>query len=110
MFPFEHIITINKGSKAPVYKQIAVSVINAIRNGTLKAGTDLPGSRELAKMLGVHRRTVIAAYEELGAQDWVLIQPKKNVTVSERIPVLKPQKWGQEHVLTSYEHSFGLPF
>ncbi|RFS20141.1 PLP-dependent aminotransferase family protein [Chitinophaga silvatica] len=110
MLPFEHIISINKNSKAPVYRQIAVSIINAIRNGTLKAGTDLPGSRELAKMLGVHRRTVIAAYEELGAQDWVLILPKKNVTVSERIPILKPQQWDTGQELTSYENQFALPF
>lgn len=79
MFPFEHIITIDKEKKLPVYRQIAISIINAIRNGNVKAGMALPGTRELAKTLGVHRKTVIAAYEELNAQDWILIIPRKQV-------------------------------
>ncbi|MCI3937195.1 PLP-dependent aminotransferase family protein [Chryseobacterium aahli] len=111
MLPYEHIIVIDKESKIPVYRQIAVSIINAIRNGTLKAGTHLPGSRELAKTLGVHRKTVIAGYEELDAQDWIVIIPRKYVAVSEHIPLLKPQKWSEpNNVLTAYEHDLDIPF
>lgn len=110
MFPFESIISIDKESKTPVYKQIAFSIIDAIRSGRLKAGLHLPGSRELAKILRVHRKTVIAAYEELNAQDWIMIIPRKHVAVSERIPVLKPQKWDASTGLSSYENRFNLPF
>jgi GntR family transcriptional regulator/MocR family aminotransferase len=110
MFPFESIITIDKEQKEPVYKQIAFFIINAIRGGTLKAGTHLPGSRQLAKILGVHRKTVIAAYEELNAQDWIVIIPRKHVSVSERIPLLKPQKWNIKTSLRSYENDLGLSF
>lgn len=110
MFPYEHIIIIDKESKIPVYRQIAISIINAIRNGTLKAGTHLPGSRELAKTLGVHRKTVIAGYEELDAQDWIMIIPRQYVAVSEHIPLLKPQKWSEPNILTSYENDLNVPF
>ncbi|WP_306350144.1 PLP-dependent aminotransferase family protein [Flavobacterium sp. '19STA2R22 D10 B1'] len=110
MFPYKNIIIIDKKQKVSVYKQIAFCFINAIRNGTLKAGTHLPGSRELAKILGVHRKTVIAAYEELDAQDWILIVPRKHVSVSERIPLLKPQKWNIPTLLLSYENEFNLSF
>lgn len=111
MFPYEHIIIIDKESKIPVYRQIAVSIINAIRNGTLKAGTHLPSSRELAKTLGVHRKTVIAGYEELDAQGWIMIIPRKHVAVSEHIPLLKPQKWSEpNNVLTAYENDLDIPF
>ncbi len=110
MFPYEHIILIEKESKIPVYRQIAVSIIHAVRNGTLKAGTHLPGSRELAKTLGVHRKTVIAAYEELDAQDWIRIVPRKYVAVSERIPMLNPQKWNAPGILTSYKNDLNVPF
>ncbi|MBA5791885.1 PLP-dependent aminotransferase family protein [Flavobacterium sp. xlx-214] len=110
MFPFEHIIQIDKTSKVSIYKQIAFSIIDAIRNGTLKAGTHLPGSREMAKMVDVHRKTVIAAYDELNAQDWIVIVPRKYVSVSDRIPLLEPKKWNVSNAKTSYENSFQLPF
>lgn len=110
MFPYEHIIIINKESKIPIYRQIAISIINAIRNGTLKAGTHLPGSRELAKTLGVHRKTVIAGYEELDAQGWIMIIPRQYVAVSEHIPLLKPQKWSEQNILTPYENDLNVPF
>lgn len=110
MFPYEHIIQIEKESKVPVYRQIAISIINAIRNGTLKAGTHLPSSRELAKTLGVHRKTVIAGYEELNAQDWIMIVPRKHVAVSEHIPLLKPRKWSEPNIQTPYENDLNVPF
>ncbi len=110
MLPYDHIIILDKERKIAVYKQIAVSIIGAIRNGTFKAGTHLPGSRELAKTLGVHRKTIIAAYEELDAQNWVTIVPRKYVAVSEHIPSLKPQKWGEPSIRTSYENDLSIPF
>lgn len=110
MLPYEHIISIEKESKVPVYRQIAISIIHAIRNGTLRPGTHLPGSRELAKTLGVHRKTVIAAYEELDAQDWIRVVPRKYVAVSEHIPLLRPQKWSEVNVLNGYENNLDLPF
>lgn len=110
MFSYEHIIPIEKKSKIPVYRQIAISIINAIRNGILKPGTHLPSSRELAKTLCVHRKTVIAAYEELNTQDWIVIIPRKHVAVSQYIPLLKPQKWDEEKITSSYGHEFKLPF
>ncbi len=110
MLPYEHIIIIEPESKVPVYRQIAISIINAIRSGTLKAGTHLPSSRELAKTLGVHRKTVIAGYEELNAQDWIMIVPRKYVAVSECIPLLKPQKWGDTNIQVPYENDLDVPF
>ncbi|MDA3614626.1 aminotransferase-like domain-containing protein [Polluticaenibacter yanchengensis] len=108
MFPFENVILIDKNSKVPVYRQIAYAFMEAIRNGTLKAGTVLPGTRELAKLLTVHRKTVIAAYEELNAQDWIVIIPRKHVTVSEQIPLLKPKKWNGINASDSYKQNFDL--
>ena len=110
MFPYEHIIQIEKESKVPVYRQIAISIINAIRNGTLKAGTHLPGSRELAKTLGVHRKTVTAGYEELEAQDWIMIVPRKYAAVSEHIPLFAPQKWSEPNIQRPYENNLNMPF
>lgn len=110
MLPFENIILIDREQKIPVYKQIALAIISAIQNGTMKAGMHLPGSRELSRMLRVHRKTVIAAYDEMEAQDWIVIEPRKYAAVSERIPMLKAQKWNTPVSLTAYNHDFYIPF
>jgi GntR family transcriptional regulator/MocR family aminotransferase len=110
MFPYEHVIRMDRESKIPVYRQIAISISSAIRNGTLKAGMHLPGSRELAKMLGIHRKTVIAGYEELDAQGWITIVPRKHVAVSERIPLFKPQKWNDGGIQAPYDRDLDFPF
>ncbi|MBV8325189.1 PLP-dependent aminotransferase family protein [Chryseobacterium sp.] len=110
MLPYERLIIIENNSKIPVYRQIAISIINAIISGTLKKGVHLPSSRELSKTLGVHRKTVIASYEELDIQGWITSVPRKYVAVSEQIPVLTPQQWGNAEVGIPYENDLKIPF
>lgn len=110
MIPFEHLVRLDRSSPVPLYRQIAAALVNEIRNGLLGAGTHLPGSRELAKILQVHRKTVVAAYEELAAQDWIQVHPRKHVMVSQRIPLLSPQKWKSGLSATSYQNDLTLPF
>src|SRR5688572_15947494 len=55
----------------PLFVQIARAVSDDIRRGRLHKGTRLPGTRTLAEKLGVHRNTVLAAYEELRAEGWL---------------------------------------
>lgn len=110
MLPFEHIIAVDPESKIAVYKQIAYSIIHAIQTGMLKPGIHLPGSRELAQTLSVHRKTVIAAYDELEAQEWITVYPRRYVMVSERLPLLKPQKWYQTREEAPYENDLNAPF
>lgn len=110
MFPFESIIILDDKSKIPVYKQIAFSIINAIRNGILKPSTHLPSSRALAGLLKVHRKTIIASYSELDAQEWIVIYPRRYVMVAENLPTLKAQKWDKIKPKSSYSNDLALPF
>lgn len=110
MFPFEHIIILDKKSKVPVYKQVAFAIIDAIRNGVLKPGTHLPSSRELAALLHVHRKTVIAAYDELEAQEWITVYPRRYVTVAENLPLLQPKKWNENKTGFSYDNELNVPY
>ncbi len=55
-------------SSQPLFMQIVRAITGDIRRGRLTAGALLPGSRTLARTLGVHRNTVLAAYRELEAQ------------------------------------------
>lgn len=110
MFPYERLISIDKSIRIPVYRQIAISFIHAIRNGTFKAGTVLPSSRVLSKRLGVHRKTVVAGYGELESEGWISVVPRKHIVVSEEIPVLKPKKWNEQDEKVAYESLWQVPF
>ena len=87
----ESLITVDKDLPVPVYQQIANGIINHIRRGTLKPESVLPGSRALAAALSVHRKTVVAAYDELYAQSWVDVYPRRGIFVAKNLPDVKPQ-------------------
>lgn len=93
MLAFEHIISVDRSSQTAIYQQIAAGMIDAIQQGILKPGFVLPGTRTLAKTLMVHRKTVISAYDELYAQSWIDISPRKGVMVSGVLPDLKSRSW-----------------
>lgn len=86
------LITIDKNSQVPVYLQVANSIISHIRRGTLKPSSALPPSRVLASDLKVHRKTIVAAYDELYAQSWVDAYPRKGIFVAKNLPDISPRK------------------
>ena len=63
-----------------------------IRNGTLKSGQKILSSRQLSKLLEVHRKTVIVAFDELLAQGWLETKEGSGTFISNRLPEIKPQK------------------
>ncbi|WP_035558404.1 PLP-dependent aminotransferase family protein [Hymenobacter sp. IS2118] len=73
-----------------IYLQIGELIAGEIRRGRLLPGTALPGTRELAKQLGVNRKTAVLAYEELLAQGWLESQHTRGTFVSSRLPESTP--------------------
>jgi len=71
---------------SPIYLQIVHGLIAEIRRGRLSPAEVLPGSREMAEELGVNRKTVIVAYDELIAQAWLTSRGTKGTFVSEKLP------------------------
>ena len=61
-------VALDPEREQPLFLQLASSVADDIRSGRLKAGDALPGSRELAELLGVNRNTIVAGYGELAAE------------------------------------------
>jgi len=90
-FP-QGLIPIDKNSQVAVYLQIANGIIGHIRRGTLKPSSALPASRVLAADLQVHRKTVVAAYDELYAQSWVDVYPRRGIFVAKNLPDVSPRK------------------
>ncbi|SDL26764.1 MocR-like pyridoxine biosynthesis transcription factor PdxR [Siphonobacter aquaeclarae] len=73
-------------SHTAVFLQIADGIIAEIRKGRLQPGMPLPGSRVLAGDLGVNRKTVVLAYEELLAGGWAESSSRKGTFVSRTLP------------------------
>lgn len=111
MLPFKTLIIIDRNSATPVYRQIANRLVSLIREGALEPGSALPGSREMAGLLKVHRKTIVAAYEELYTQDWIETIPRKGVLVSRHLPDVKPRSFRQTHQKGGYggDTGFSLP-
>lgn len=64
-------IEINRNLNTRLYAQIKNSIREKILEGELADGFKLPPERVLAKELGVHRNTVIRAYEALIEEDLI---------------------------------------
>jgi GntR family transcriptional regulator / MocR family aminotransferase len=90
MLPYASFITLSKKEKTPIFLQIANKMIDNIKNGIIPKGTKLLSSRAMAQALGVHRKTVLAAYDELIAQGWLSTQASKGTFVSLKIPEITP--------------------
>lgn len=60
-------VVLNRGTREALHRQITRQIAEAIRNDALSADFCLPSTRVMARVLGVSRNTVVAAYEELVA-------------------------------------------
>ncbi len=88
--------------------RLRLAMVQTILDGRLPAGAALPSSRELARLLGLSRNTVTAAYEQLVDEAFLEARPRSGVFVAvgarsavalaEALPLPKP---GSKQVLTS---------
>jgi len=79
----------------PLFLQIARAIAEDISRGRLRPGACLPGTRTLATTLGVHRTTVVAAYQELASQGWTDARQGAATRVAAALPDTKPSRWGK---------------
>jgi GntR family transcriptional regulator/MocR family aminotransferase len=93
----------------PLFLQIAHQVTEGIRQGRLQPGHRLPGSRSLAQQLGVHRNTVISAYQELIAEGWLATHPAGGTFVASDIPVIRPRAFAPVRPETHAGVGFDVP-
>lgn len=109
MFPYKTSIILDRDSNQALYLQLANQLIQHIKNQTLAPKTKLPGSRSLAHQLKVHRKTVVACYEELLLQGWIESIPQKGTYVNSKLPELQKQRLS-ESSRTSLRSNTGFSF
>ena len=99
----EELIILDHQAETPIYLQITNAFIHHIRAGGLRKGLKLPGSREMAELLHINRMTMVAAYDELQAQGWIEMLPRKGTFIKKDLPILSPKKIG------AAQHPFIIP-
>ncbi len=105
---FKTFIKIDRRKSEPIYLQIVYQFIQAVQQNLLSDGFKIPGSRVLSKELKVHRKTVIAAIEELQLQGWVETKPAVGTFV--RNPEIKNKNSGIYHLPKKADFSFKRSF
>lgn len=109
MLPYKNLLLIKKNSQVAVFRQIATQFIGLIQEGKLLPGTELPSTRALAFDLALHRKTIMAAYNTLVAEDWIESLPRKGYIVSPRLPEVRPRSYHANR-LASYQSAPGFMF
>lgn len=102
----QRVINLERASSVAIFLQIASQITGAIQQGLIAPGQKMPGTRALSEIIKVHRNTVTAAYEELYALGWLLIQPSKGAFVAAELPVVRRS---QEELL-AYPEETGFSF
>ncbi|RAK00168.1 GntR family transcriptional regulator/MocR family aminotransferase [Larkinella arboricola] len=91
MLPFKSLIVLDKSAEMAVFLQLAGQIRQLISEGLLPTGQKLPGTRQLAELLRLHRKTVIAAYDELLAEGWLEARAGSGTFVAGHLPVVLPK-------------------
>ncbi|MBO9513028.1 MAG: PLP-dependent aminotransferase family protein [Variovorax sp.] len=81
-----HLFALPRDSTLPLQVQLRSVVLNAIHEERLLPGAALPSSRDLAKLLGLSRNTVSAAYEQLVDSGYLAARPRAGVFVADAPP------------------------
>ncbi|PJN89802.1 MocR-like pyridoxine biosynthesis transcription factor PdxR [Bacillus sp. mrc49] len=68
---------LNRFSDVPLYEQLYSHIKKEIIEGRLPFGTKLPSKRKLAEFLQISQNTVETAYEQLTAEGYVEVIPRK---------------------------------
>ena len=78
-------ISINFGSRTPVYQQLYDDVVRLASLGILKSNTKLPPVRVLATELGINPNTVQKAYKMLESDGYIYSMVGRGSFVSEKL-------------------------
>jgi len=77
-------LTIDTGSRKPIYEQLADGLKSLIARGELREGVSLPPVRQLAADLGVNLNTVAVAYRQLQNEGLITVRHGSGAVVSSR--------------------------
>lgn len=87
----DDLIEIDKKSKISIHEQLTTKLIKLIKAGVLKPNQKLPSSRSWCQILGIHRKTLLKAQEELILQGWLISHIGKGTFVTNSFKDFSPE-------------------
>jgi GntR family transcriptional regulator/MocR family aminotransferase len=81
--PIDLLLQVSRDGSRTLGAQIEHHLRRAVQQGTLKAGTRVPSTRDLARQLGVSRRVVVDAYAQLAAEGYMTLRQGARPRVSD---------------------------
>ena len=80
------LIDVSRALPIPLPAQVATAIRRAITNGTLQPGDEVPSTRELAKLAGISRGSVVTAYDQLISEGYLLASQGSPTRVHPDLP------------------------
>jgi GntR family transcriptional regulator/MocR family aminotransferase len=80
--PVDVLLSVSRGGTRTLGAQIEDQLRRAVRDGSLRAGTRLPSTRDLARQLDVSRRVAVDAYAQLAAEGYLVLRQGARPQVS----------------------------
>jgi GntR family transcriptional regulator/MocR family aminotransferase len=87
-------VSLGRPSSTPMHRRLAAELRDAVLGGRLAPGTRLPGSRELARDLGLSRNTVLDAMGQLVAEGYLEGRARSGTYVRSDVPLRQTRARG----------------
>jgi GntR family transcriptional regulator / MocR family aminotransferase len=109
--PIHVLVSVTREGPETLGSQIEEQLRRGIRDGSLKAGTRVPSTRDLARQLDVSRRIVVDAYSQLAAEGYLVLRQGARPKVSEaaRPRETSPEEAGLSPPVARFDLRPGAP-
>ncbi|MCI0434612.1 MAG: PLP-dependent aminotransferase family protein [Gemmatimonadetes bacterium] len=84
------LLPLDNTSATPLKRQVYLALRDAIQRGRLPPGSRVPATRRMAEYLAVSRTTVLAAFDQLVAEGFLIATVGSGSRVADHIPVSSP--------------------
>ncbi len=78
---------LDRSAASPLFRQLYAAVKEAVLRGALSPGMQLPPTRELCRLMGVSRQTVLNAWDQLMAEGYLSGTVGKGTFIGSQLPV-----------------------
>ncbi|MGB3335613.1 MAG: PLP-dependent aminotransferase family protein [Devosia sp.] len=109
---FELLLSVDRNSPESLHVQVERQMRDAVRGGTLRPGSEVPSTRELARRLGISRPLVMEAYAQLAAEGYLALRQGAAPRVADTAPRRQAPKLPPESFSTAifrYDFRPGTP-
>lgn len=81
-------LQLDRASAVPMFRQLYTAIKQAILNGLVEPGMQLPPTRDFCRLLDISRQTVLNAYAQLMAEGYLQGAVGKGTFVSDELPAI----------------------